>query len=601
MELATHTPSKKRKGSESMFNDFEEEDESVDSGDVRFSRQNHSEIEKRRRDKMNAYITELSSLLPMCNAMNRKLDKLTVLRMAVQHLKSLRGATTTITEASQRPSFLSEDVLKSLILDVAEGFLFVVSCDRARILYVSESVGEFLNYSRNDLIGQSLFDYLHPRDMNKVKEQLSSSDMSPRERFIDSRTMMPVKTELLQRPTHLCSGARRSFFCRMKTGNKLDMCSQLKLEKDEPDMVTRKKKSVSDRKSFTVIHCTGYLKSWPTSKMDLNEQDETDDCSLSCLVAVGRVKTASRQQQIVKDYESIHVRPVKYVSRHGLDGKFTYIDQGATELIGYLQQELLGTSVYEYYHQDDMADMAEVHRQVLKTKEKTTTNVYRFKAKNGSFLHLRSDMFSFVNPWTKDVEYIVSTNTIIPQQEVSSSGQAADAGGVTLETFNDAWDESDSCLESFERKEKKKSSLPASVRLAPARIGRQIAEEIIDMQRIPNSPLADSTNNATQSSVPEMPKARSSHASPTNGRTSPRVPRNGLTHHPDTASSTVVPSAQETNLLENVIAEQQVFEDLNISGNDGNDEAAMSIIMSLLEADAGLGGPIDFNDLPWPL
>ncbi|XP_054887098.1 aryl hydrocarbon receptor nuclear translocator-like protein 2 isoform X4 [Poeciliopsis prolifica] len=554
---------RKRKGSTdnqdsklAMISDADmEDDQNRSDGEdqhvkIKCFREPHSQIEKRRRDKMNNLIDKLSAMIPTCNPMSRKLDKLTVLRMAVQHLKSLKGSASSFSEASSKPSFLPDEELKHLVL-------------------------------KAELIGQSLFDYIHPKDMGKVKEQLSASELHPRERLIDAKTGLQVQADLPIGASRLCSGARRSFFCRMKY-NKIPV----KIEEKKTQANTSKKK---ESQKYCTVHCTGYMRSWPTSQMGAEgegEGDKQDSSYFSCLVAVGRVHSHSAPQV----NGEVRVKPTEFVTRYAMDGKFTFVDQRATTILGYLPQELLGTSCYEYFHQDDLLHLADRHRKVLRSREKIETNCYKFKTKYGSFVTLQSQWFSFVNPWNKEVEYIVSTNTVISfdNSRTGRSGHKSEQSGNSKV--------SEEC----------KKSLPVIPGISSASgtmiyagsIGTQIANELLDFNKLNSSP---SSGNVSPFSLAQDKSPQTLNQIANN------VP-NGETSDieiPGKSSSEGEPQGASFPGGDSLMGENSQLDLDSVVGPSLNsfstDEAAMAVIMSLLETDTNLGDTVDFEEMHWSL
>uniref|UniRef100_A0AAQ5Z9K6 Aryl hydrocarbon receptor nuclear translocator-like 2 n=1 Tax=Amphiprion ocellaris TaxID=80972 RepID=A0AAQ5Z9K6_AMPOC len=573
MSLSMEMP-RKRKGS--IDNQSDGDDQHVK---IKCFREPHSQIEKRRRDKMNNLIDKLSAMIPTCNPMSRKLDKLTVLRMAVQHLKSLKVASYFCTKHVISLTPRSPSCFFGF--QAADGFLFVVGCDRGKIVFVSESVTKILNYSRAELIGQSLFDYIHPKDMGKVKEQLSASELYPRERLIDAKTGLQVQADLPVGAARLCPGARRSFFCRMKY-NKIS----IKVEEKESQGNPSKKK---ESQKYCTVHCTGYMRSWPTSQMGAEgegEGDKQDSSHFSCLVAVGRIHSHSSPQA----NGEVRVKPTEFITRYAMDGKFTFVDQRATTILGYLPQELLGTSCYEYFHQDDLPHLADRHRKVLRSKEKIETNCYKFKTKYGSFVTLQSQWFSFVNPWTKEVEYIVSTNTVISHDH-SRTGRPANKSEQSSNAKA-----SEDC----------KKSLPIIPGISTASgtmiyagsIGTQIANELLDFNRLNSSP---SSGNVSPFSLPQDKSPQ------THNQLSNNVP-NGETSDmeiPGKSSSEDEPQGAAFSGGETLMGENSQLDLDSVVGPGlsslSNDEAAMAVIMSLLETDTNLGEAVDFEEMHWSL
>nr|XP_057920549.1 endothelial PAS domain-containing protein 1b isoform X2 [Doryrhamphus excisus] len=320
-----------------------------------------------RRSKETEVFYELSRQLPLPHSVSAHLDKASIMRLAISFLRTRTLFTATGCEGNE------DEQMSSLYLKSLEGFITVVTSD-GDMIFLSENINKFMGLTQVELTGHSIFDFTHPCDHEEIRENLSLKSNSS-----------GFKKKNKEQSTE------RDFFMRMK-------CT-----------VTNRGRTVNLKSaSWKVLHCTGHLKMYNSAPSQL-----LCEPPLTCTVLMCEPIPHPSNIEAPLDSRT-------FLSRHSMDMKFTYCDDRVTELMGYTPDDLLGRSVYDFYHALDSDSVTKSHHNLC-TKGQAVCGQYRMLAKSGGYVWVETQGTVIYNNRNAQPQCIVCINYVLSDIEEKST------------------------------------------------------------------------------------------------------------------------------------------------------------------------------------
>ncbi|XP_041377431.1 uncharacterized protein LOC121389849 [Gigantopelta aegis] len=109
---------------------------------------------------------------------------------------------------------------------------------------------------------------------------------------------------------------------------------------------------------------------------------------------------------------------VTFTTRHSRHCQFSHVHSNAIHLLGYLPQDINEKPIFDFYHPSDLVKLYEVHQEVLKCKgDPFDSPPMRMKAHNGDYVEVQTKWSTFLNPWSKQLEFVIGHHTVIKGPE----------------------------------------------------------------------------------------------------------------------------------------------------------------------------------------
>lgn len=178
----------------------------------RFAKENHSEIERRRRTKMTTFINELADLIPSCNQQNKP-DKLSILRYAANHCKNIEGARN---HGTDEPALLSLNKFDHVLHDSTRGCLFILEHSGLSIRAANSTLFSVLGITEDEIVNTCFLDLIHYDDVKTVKDMLCANSNYFR-RMLDLKNFQIREESYIPGRCNPGQNERRDFVTRIKS------------------------------------------------------------------------------------------------------------------------------------------------------------------------------------------------------------------------------------------------------------------------------------------------------------------------------------------------------------------------------------------------
>lgn len=240
------------------------------------------------------------------------------------------------------------------------------------VLFTSPNISESLGYPRDMWLGRSFIDFVHPKDRSTFASQITSG------------VALPYSESL----TGICSkNTRNSLYVLLRRYRGLQT------------------------QGFGVI---GKAVSYQPFKLALSFREAPDearsDNSAGCannLLVINATPVLSIYSMADQD---VHHQSTKFSTRHTASGQLSHVDGASVGAFGYLPQDLIGRSIMDFYHPEDMKLLRDVYLTVMNKSSTAGTSFcskpYRFLIRNGNYITLETEWTSFVNPWSRKLEFV---------------------------------------------------------------------------------------------------------------------------------------------------------------------------------------------------